>query len=85
MRILSQVGLISVFFVYKTFFETGLDHIGLFQNKRMYNHIKDINFRHTLGIQTTFTLPPWNFPLISSTGGYRFVSGKDHFFGPFLT
>ena len=28
------------------------------------------------GIQTTFTLPPWNFPLISSTGVLQFFSGK---------
>ena len=28
------------------------------------------------GIPTTFTLPPWNFPLISSTGGLQFFLEK---------
>ena len=33
-----------------------------------------------LGIPMTFTLPPWNFQLISSTGGggYNFFPGKGH-------
>ena len=28
----------------------------------------------------TFTFTPWNFPLITSRGGYGFLSGKGHLF-----
>ena len=42
-------------------------------------HVFSSIFGPLPGIATNFALRPWNFPLVSSTGGYNFFSGKAHF------